>query len=88
MNDDIRVVIDAEVATDQCKATVAEVQATDGYGFDYVAHGAAVRVDPDVYDETVGTKLALGRALRDLGREMIRDARKDIIHERDHGEYR
>lgn len=71
------------MVTNDQDVTMADVIVWEG--LDEVASSTAhAKVcEPDRFDEEVGTKLALGRALRKLGRQLISDA-YDTVHERDH----
>lgn len=59
------------------KATV--IVATARVGTEtFVEAGAAVKDEHDEYQKEVGAKLALGRALRDLGRQLTRSAMREV----------
>ena len=73
-----QVEIRAAVSWDDKKVTIAEVVLNEGDFDERGESGSAIRVDPDQFNTGVGYKLALGRALRDLGRAMIREGRKEI----------
>lgn len=65
--------VDVWVATDGAVLTMARVE------FGRFSESAVARCDPaDEYDEGVGVQLALGRALRDLGRQLTRDGMRGV----------
>lgn len=67
-----------EISTDEQHATVATVVIG---GVDEASASAKV-CEPDTWDEMTGDKLALGRALKQLGTRFIREA-YEVVHERD-----
>lgn len=74
--------IDTMVTNDQ-DVTMADVIVWEGLNEVASSTAHAKVCEPDRFDEEVGTKLALGRALRKLGRQLISDA-YTTVHERDH----
>ena len=74
--------IAADILSDDNSATIAQVSFRGGDGDLFKAIGAAKVCKPDKYDESIGDALALGRALKKLGQELIRDA-YDEVHEID-----
>lgn len=69
------ITIDKVVKADGVVAVQVSATIDVGYTVDeYVATGAA-KCDPrDKADPEIGTKLALGRAIRQLGRDILKDA--------------
>lgn len=60
-------------ATDSADLTIARVE------FGKFSQSAVARRDPsDEYAEAVGVQLAVGRALRDLGRQLTREAMREV----------
>jgi hypothetical protein len=64
-------------------ASVVNAQLAKGTGLEppeyaYKASGSAKREHGDVHDETTAEMLALARALQDLSRQLLRDARKRV----------
>lgn len=57
--------------------TIVEVMATVGYT-DYTAIGSSKRDPIDDYDPEIGVELAMGRAIRQLGREILKNANAGI----------
>lgn len=65
--------VEVFVATDSADLTIARVE------FGKFKQSAMARRDPaDAYFEGVGVKLAIGRALRDLGKQLTRDAMRQV----------
>lgn len=57
--------------------TIVEATATVGY-VQYIAIGTSKRDPQDEYDPEVGVQLAFGRAVRQLGREILKNANAQV----------
>jgi len=80
--------VTVELITDEdTKVTVARASAQVwgarvGADIQAQATGSARCMEPDVYDEAVGNRLALGRALKSLGAQIEKEA-CGVVHKRD-----
>jgi hypothetical protein len=73
----IDVEVSAEGFTDGRKVHVVVATAFVG-GTVFTEAGTGLRDEHDEFRDEIGAKLALGRALRDLGRQLTRTAMKEV----------
>lgn len=70
--------VDVNVIVDEARGVISAEAFYNGANRPYYGVGSARLNEEDKYDETIGLKLAVGRAIKDLGREIEREGWAEV----------
>lgn len=70
--------VDVNVIVDEARGIISAEAFYDGASRPYYGVGSARLNEEDKYDEKIGLKLAIGRAIKDLGREIEREGWAEV----------